>query len=310
MIARYQSPSSAAVVSGARWLMTIGWLALLAVVPRFGWADDDAEKADDPARKQAERRMEYMRQAVQRFAVTIKDQPDSKIEPQKELILRWSNPTTNVKDGSLGVFTHEGRPVVFVELQLHNARTMINEFARLTPARVEVRSAHDEVLVWSPGEEHWSDFEPLPDGPQPADREPLRLIQMKRLAEGFRVVDHFGSKEIVIQDLRLMATPAYRYGGMEDVIDGAVFVFAQGTNPEAILTIEAYRDGDETGWRYAFTPSTIYELDVYVGEKVVWNKPRYMNFGTTRGPYYAFPYRRHPDDDDLQGAFPKPKPKE
>ena len=36
------------------------------------------------------------------------------------------------------------------------------------------------------------------------------------------------------------------------LIDGAVFAFVQGTDPEAVLLIEAVRRDDRTVWQYAF----------------------------------------------------------
>ena len=252
--------------------------------------------------------MEFMRKAVQRFEVQLPEKPDAKIEAHKDLILRWSNPTTSVKDGSLGVFCQEGRPVVYVELQLHNAQRMIHEFARLTPDPVKVQRK-DGPIVWMPEGKGWSDFKPLASSEKPSEKPTVRLTQMRRLAKKFRVVDHFGwnDKDIQVQNLRLMPTPAYRYGKTGDVVDGAVFVFSQGTNPEAILTLEAHGEGEDAAWRYVLTPSSIYQLQAYIGDELVWDKPRYIRFGTQRGPYFAFPYVRHPEDDNLKGAFPKDK---
>lgn len=272
---------------------------LLTVTAQCGIAD---EKSDA-----AKRRLNFMRQAVQRFEVDITSKPDAVILPQKELILRWSNPTTTVKDGGLGVFCQDGRPVVYVELQLHGGKGMIHEFARLTKDPVRVRRPDRNLTIWEPGEDSWSDFQPFPDSGKPVKSATLRLTQMRQLAKRFRLVDHFGNneKELQVQELRLMPSPVYRYGDTADVIDGAVFVFAQGTNPEAILTLETYRDGDSTAFRYVFTPSTIYQVQAFLGDELVWDKPRYMRYGTQKGPYYAYPYIRHPDDDDLKGAFPK-----
>ena len=229
-----------------------------------------------------------------------------------------------MKDGGVGVFCLNDRPVVFVELQLHRAELMINEFARLTPEPVEVTMPHNKRLIWKPAADiAWSDFNELEDIAKPSEKKPLRLTQMRRIAEKFSVVDHFGHSKEVMQkiDLRLMTSPVYRYGrgfrkdeeesekAKPEIIDGAVFIFAQGTNPEAVLTIEAFRKGEEIGWRYCFTPSTVYEIIASFEGDEVWRKPRYQNFCRTYGPYFACPYRRHPDDDKLAGAFPGAKSK-
>lgn len=172
--------------------------------------------ADEPAEDGGPaRRGEFMRKAVQRFQVVLPDEPGKEVVPYKQLILRWSNPITKVKDGGVGVFCHNGRPVLFVELQLHRAELMINEFARLTPAPIEVTMPHNKRLIWKPAPDvSWSDFQELPDLAPPSEEKRLRLTQMRRIAERFTVIDHFGSRRETIQkiDLRLMTSPVYRFG--------------------------------------------------------------------------------------------------
>ena len=99
-------------------------------------------------------------------------------------------------------------------------------------------------------EEGWFEWIILDDAPAPADTPERRLIQMRQMAQRFTVFDEFGWRDDDIEryELRLMSRPVYRYE-QSDVMDGALFVFAQGTNPEATMLIEAYGAGDNAAWR-------------------------------------------------------------
>ena len=104
-----------------------------------------------------------------------------------------------------------------------------------------------------------------------------------------------------------MPQPVYRYEEPDENIDGGLFVFAQGTNPEAVLLLEARRDSEKAGWRYGFAQTTIYELSAHLdGEEgpVVWTKPRYKFFDMPTGPYRSGLHPRRADDFDLKGLLP------
>jgi hypothetical protein len=78
------------------------------------------------------------------------------------------------------------------------------------------------------------------------------------------------------EELRLLPKPIYRYelgqakSAHPDLIDGAAFAFAQGTDPEAVLLIEAVRRGDKPTWQYAFGRATGYNVEARLGPSVVW----------------------------------------
>jgi hypothetical protein len=73
--------------------------------------------------------------------------------------------------------------------------------------------------------------------------------------------------------LRLLTKPLYRYEATGDLIDGALFGFVLGTDPEALLMIEAYKTPEGTQWRYAFAAMTVYGLFAKLDGTEVWNRP-------------------------------------
>ena len=73
----------------------------------------------------------------------------------------------------------------------------------------------------------------------------------------------------------MLSQPVHRYEAKESgILDGALFVFAQGVNPEVLLLIEAQSIGVESNWWYGFAPMTSYSAKVHQGDKLIWSVER------------------------------------
>jgi hypothetical protein len=93
--------------------------------------------------------------------------------------------------------------------------------------------------------------------------------------------------------LRLLPKPLYRYGSPQsEVLDGAIFSFVQGTNPEVVVLLEAGRVGEteEYEWRFVFCAMTSYSVRALYQDKPVWSVGVRYNRHTT--PEDAFFVRR------------------
>jgi len=98
---------------------------------------------------------------------------------------------------------------------------------------------------------------------------------MKALARDFsaRMVDAEEQKF----DLRLIAQPLMRYEPKsKEVIDGALFSFSLGTDPEVILLLEARTGpgraaGDAPRWQYAFARFHYVSLTASYKNQDVWH---------------------------------------
>jgi hypothetical protein len=286
-------------------LSTLEWNA------RTRGDEPPAEATAGSEKEKAEKRMKFMLQALERYEVVYPGDPPQTSRLHAKPLLRWTNPVTTIKDGTLAVYTRGGRPDVVVEFQVHNEVLSGHEFS---PIRFEgMRLRRNDHTVFS-ADNGWFKFQDLPDAPRPAEKAVQRLAQMRQIAERFTVVDIFGRIDDEVQqyNLRLMPQPVYRYEEADAKIDGGMFVFAQGTNPEAVLLVEALREGEKPGWRYGFAPTTTYELTAHLGGEdgpVVWSKPRYQFFDMTTGPYLAGFYPPGPDDISLKGLMPDRKAK-
>jgi hypothetical protein len=80
-------------------------------------------------------------------------------------------------------------------------------------------------------------------------------------------------------ELRLLPTEVHRYSDRQKgLVDGAVFVFAVDSNPEAILLVEAHEGDSGRGspqqWKYALAQMSAASLTFRRGDAEVWAVPR------------------------------------
>lgn len=243
----------------------------------------------------ADRRLAFIKSGLSQYTVQLGDREEK--AKVSDLLLRWSNPVSGVKDGAIAVYAlNEGRPVVIG--QFHHGggpKRWVNEFAVIASDAVSI--LRSDRPFWSPSE-FICRFTDVPESPSPAATASKRLAQMRKIAADFSVVDHFGfeTAQITKHDLRLLPQPVYRYSEEEKILDGALFVFALGTDPECNLLLEAYEDEQGGRYRYAFAPMSIYELEAHYKDSLVWQIERRIIFGADCRKYYALTYGAVPGE--------------
>src|SRR5205814_2480882 len=94
----------------------------------------------------------------------------------------------------------------------------------------------------------------IPGGPEPATTRPGRLIQMRKLAMTFE--GYIGTPAARKQELRLLPQPIYRFPEAA-AYDGAVFAYAQATDPEILLLVRADSQAAKPAWEFAAARMTI-----------------------------------------------------
>lgn len=242
----------------------------------------------------ADKRIIFSKSALAQYTVLVGDRP----EPAKvsDPCLRWSNPVGAVRDGILAVYTFDGgRPVAVGQFFHNRPSTWIHEFAII--ASDNVRIMRSGRLFWQPSE-YVCRFTDVPDSPVPAAKASLRLTQMRKIAADFSVIDHFGWEDsaITIHNLRLMPQPVYRYSETDKILDGGLFVFALGTDPECNLLLEAYQDDKGARYRYALAPMSVYQLEVRYKNNDVWGIERRKVVGASCKKFYARVYDPAPGE--------------
>ncbi len=164
---------------------------------------------------------------------------------------RWTDPTRDFDGGALWVWRASGRPVAVVGAELYASWSL--EFVSMTPGLVK---AVDGRVRWRPRK--GVEFHEIPAAPAVAGTEVGRFQQMRDLARRFSPREYWLKNEGNVQSyaLRLLPHPIDRYSDpASGVVDGGLFVCANGTNPEAFLLIEARRrSSGPPKWSFAAAP--------------------------------------------------------
>jgi len=214
-------------------------------------------------------RIEFMKTSLAKYDIHSAGDRKVTYRLQPEPVLRFTNPVGVTVDGAIFLWTGEdGRPEAAIQAFLMRSGAWGHDFTSLSRAPLVAQMT--DGPAWRP--RRGLEFKPVPGAPRPSDSSEQRLRQMKELVDGFAVSDDFRSNGW--QALRPMPRPFARYGkpGTE-TIDGGLFSFALGTDPEAFLMLEALAGKDGPEWHYAFAPQTIYPLKASWKGKEVWNAP-------------------------------------
>jgi hypothetical protein len=226
---------------------------------------------------------------------------ESKDAAEARTVLRWANNTRGSEDGVTVLFVHAGRPLAAVCIYPW-AKHLVHDFESLSRDKIVAR--RDGEVVWQPQTAGVA-FADIPGVPTPAETRALRLRQMKALAQKFQAtLLGWKTDNSDREQLRLLTRPLYRYDPKEGAVtDGAVFAFAMGTDPEALLLVEAVKERGAAKWQYAFARRTSGELEARLGEAVVWNAERFPQQDDARKPHFT---RVTPLPPDLEPGTVEP----
>lgn len=137
-------------------------------------------------------------------------------------------------------------------------------------------------------------LKPLSDVDAPARTAALRLQQMRQLAGDFvaNLADTRSTDEGVKRQLRLLPRPVFRYlppNAESTYLDGGLFAFVEGTDPEAFLVLEATKTNNDTHWQYGLVRMNSDALRVTFREELIWTVPKIENpLNLSQEPYALF----------------------
>jgi hypothetical protein len=206
-----------------------------------------------------------------------------------EPLLRWNDPIRDTSNSSLWAWGETGRPLAVVALETSQddpggRLAWSFELISLAPESLKFHEEHginasiattnplvNGSFVWAP-EKPGVRFRDIPDAPLPAQTPRLRLGQIRELIKRFAATEHVTRQPDL---LRLMPHPIDRYADpAKEQVDGAIFLFAHGTNPEVIVLIEAQGSAPEKAtWRFAVARLTVAPFEVTIDRKVVETVP-------------------------------------
>ncbi len=197
-------------------------------------------------------------------------------------ILQYTNPERGLQQhGASFVWTRNGQPLCIGSIwtvippEDPQHRWISHELHSL--ATGPLRSMHEPRMSKRGPVPQWETEQPgivwtaVPDAPEPAATASLRLVQMRRIAEQYtaRLTSQVANERP--GDLRLLPKPLYRYpADAEGALDGGLFAFVQGTDPEVLLLLEAEKRSEGPRWRIAFARFTNATAAVQRDGQTVW----------------------------------------
>ncbi|NLS95242.1 MAG: hypothetical protein GXX96_24050 [Planctomycetaceae bacterium] len=256
--------------------LLIAMLVGPAALPERIQAADPNESPDAVAARQlAEQRLGVLRRAAASYEIRVGPNGATEAVLRPEPVLHWANQVRYSLDGATFIWTAGGRPHAMASFYSStdekNFRLLDHEFQSLSPGPLVAQ--RNGARVWAPTEPGVA-MKPFPDAPAPAKTAALRLVQMRRLANEFTAIGFpYDSRSEDQWQLRLMPQPLYRYEVEEgELIDGALFAFAHGTDPDVIVVLEAGA-GPESKWSYGLGRMCGLPLEVRLRDELIWKVP-------------------------------------
>lgn len=212
----------------------------------------------------------------------------SEIERVENPVLRYTEPVRGKVSGTLWVWGKKGRPAAVLEL-IRNGDPKADScldwfcFHRATDRPIQLTAKSGQT--WTPASSDLK-FQSLPRAPAPAKTPAARMGQMKQFVRRFSAHEFYESGRV---EMRLLPAAVHRYEDPDrGLIDGAIFVIAEGTHPEATLFLEAFQPAGEPKpiWQFAIGRSGAAEMAVFYGDTEVQRLPPIETFPPATSSYW------------------------
>jgi hypothetical protein len=227
------------------------------------------------------------------------DEKEKPLELRREPVLRWSNPAKSDIQGCVFLWTREGRPLMVGSLhQWFKPRTawgliMQHEFHSL--AEEPLSAKFHGTSVWKT-EEAGVKFVDVPNAGAPAAEEVQRRLQLRKLAKEFAGIARYKDEPGEVE-LRQLPRPIHSYSApKQGILEGGLFAFVRGTDPEMFLLVEARgKDAATARWQCAGARMTTQaDLRLQRGNKPAWEAklPEWKSVADHKGAFTAFSFNK------------------
>lgn len=242
----------------------------------------EATAPNDSASAEADEAAELALAEVERWNLRL-DRATEPLALIKKPVLRWTNPHVGRVYGSVFLWTADGRPQVVASVFKWYSPRDDHYFEAKSLAGDRLNASRGGLSKWRSraADLEWS---VLSDAAAPRESRRERLQQMRQLARDFsgELIDRRNGDDGRRVQLRLLTQPIYRYEGVKPpTVDGALFAFVQGTDPEILLLLEARAHGARRQWHYAVARLNTDTLTVRHDAREVW-KADDINFSSKR----------------------------
>jgi len=262
-----------------RLLWSVGWLFCCCLpLSALAFQNADGKPSDD--------RLALMRGVAEKIKVRTAGRSEPVEVPLHAApLLRFNDPARDLGDASLWAWGNKGRPTCVVTMERYGGQW----FFELISLSTDQFTAELESRKWTP-KAAGLQLVPFPDAPKPAKDANRRLPQMRDLLAKLRAHEVGGTG--VRYELRLMPKPFHRYSDPDNaLLDGGLFAFAYGTNPELLAVVEAHGDAPESAvWKIGFARCGTAEQHVFLDEDELIHLPHAPRTGPG-DPYWNFPFK-------------------
>lgn len=241
--------------------------------------DAAANKPQSAQDAQSAARLALMQRRAEHTRVfALEGEKRHEVAMRAEPVFRYADQPRGIVDGTLWVWGEPGRPVALQKVEYYppTPTSWTYCLASLSSELVEAE--------WRGGR-RWTATKPgvkmqrWDDAPAAVAGKAGRLRQMKDLARRFTVRGSEATNRK--EELRLMTQPVHRYANDEEgLVDGAIFGFGSGTNPNCLLLIELAREEQsEERWHYGFVGMSAESLRARLDDREVWYFPPAARIG-------------------------------
>ncbi len=279
-----------------RSLVFIGPLLLVPSVVTAQLTSPQSEESpkNDSVQLRTAKSAEMANSEVGKYVFFLGTDREKSLKLYPKPILRFTNPVVGEFYSNVFVWTRNGRPEVVASIINWYAPTQRfgGEFQSLSSGSLTaVRSGK---TVWEP-ETPGVDLKPVDGANSPSNSPVTRLRQMLALAREFKVeAKTTADRSNVPKKLRLLPRAIFRYESTDPrVLDGAIFAFVRGTDPELLLLIEARRMEGKAVWHFAPARMNSIEFRLLHKSREVWSVPQiappWIDVQDRSKPYMLFP---------------------
>lgn len=216
------------------------------------------------------------------FEISVVVEPPEELALSRTPVFRWNNPIRSVDDAAVFVWLSKDRPELVATVMSYRDRNrnLRRAYEFLSISQNRLNAVQNGVRMWHPEKPGFT-WRSVPDAPAPADTPVQRRQQMHNLATTFQVAVQSDQNR---SELRMLSRPLYRYQNADaGILEGALFAFVEGTDPELILALEATRD--DPSWKFASGRLTRWAIDVRYQDKLVTEFPQMSGAGNASDTY-------------------------
>jgi hypothetical protein len=271
-------------------LAAVAILSAAALLPgdTAGQMKEPQEKAaDDEADRQYRRQAEKLVSGIS--LQMLQGDKWNDVKRIEKALLYYGDDTRQHDRGSVWGWGDRGRPVAVIELYQNIRDRQKWVFAICNTSGGKLRADRDGMPWWRENTSA-TGLQDIPGAPAPFADGPQRQRQLKQLAQKF-TGHEFWDPNNSRYELRRLDRPLHSYKDeAAGLLDGALYILANGTNPEILLFLEARRGPAETAkpaWHFAVGRLAHAELHLDYDRKEVFTAPRGNRLAARDQPYWV-----------------------